>query len=265
MYPDLLKIGSFTLHSFGVMVMLAFLIPTLIMWREFDRRGIAPELAIYISSAAIVGGFVGARLYFIFEYWEQFLRDPWQMLFSGSGLVWYGGFLGGFLAVYWVVARSGVSKLVAGDVIMPLLLLGHAIGRVGCQLAGDGDYGPPSDLPWAMAYPNGTIPTAVPVHPTPVYDTLLALLFFGIIWSRRQQLLPPGRAMSYALFGMGIARFITEFFRNTPKILFGWMTLAQIISIAVVAIGAVLLVSIRRQAARPAAVPQPVPEGSQTE
>lgn len=234
MYPELFSIGPITIHSFGLMAMLGFMIPTLLLRREFVENKIDPELANNIGVGAIVGGFLGARIYFIFEHWSDFLNQPWEMIFSGAGFVWYGGLLGGFLGVYIVIYNAQMSGVRAADFVLPLILLGYAFGRLGCHLAGDGDYGPPSDLPWAMAYTNGVIPTNVPVHPTPLYDLILSLLFFGLIWLNRKKVDRVGMNMSYALIGLGVERFITEFFRTTPKVAFGWLTFAQIISICLI-------------------------------
>ena len=245
MYPDLFKIGPITIHSFGVMAMLGFLVPTLILRKEFRRLNIDPDLANNIAVGAIIGGFLGARLYFIIEHWGDFLRDPAGMIFSGAGLVWYGGLVGGVLGVLLVIRsyqkmlfkKHGPGAKVPsifqfGDMIMPLILLGYAFGRCGCQLAGDGDYGPPSDLPWAMAYPHGVVPTFVRVHPTPIYDIILSTTFFFILWKLRKRPFATGTLFGLALIAMGVERFITEFFRNTPKIAFGWMTLALLLQIS---------------------------------
>ena len=254
MYPELLKIenvpiiGTLPIHSFGVMFMLSFLIPIHFIRKDFIRRNIDPELASNIGIAAIIGGIVGARLYFIFEHWSQFISDPLAMLFSGAGLVWYGGVIGGVIGATIVVKRSPYSFVFLADTVMPLLLFGHGIGRIGCLLAADGDYGPPTDVPWAMSFPNGYVPTNELVHPTPLYDTLLAFLFFGLIWANRKRQLPQGTLMSLAIIAMGVERFITEFFRTTPIVAFGWMTLAQIISIVLIAVGGWYLLHVRKQA-----------------
>jgi phosphatidylglycerol:prolipoprotein diacylglycerol transferase len=246
MYPDILKIGPFSLHSFGLMAMLGFLIPTLIMRREFSRKGMDPELANNISVAAIIGGFIGARLYYIFEHWQDFLQHPSDYIFSGAGLVWYGGFFGGALAVIWLVHYYKVSFWKAADVVGPQLLLGQAFGRMGCLLAADGDYGPPSDLPWAMAFPKGVVPTDVPVHPTPLYEMIFLLTFFAILWKIRHRPYPDGTFFGLYFICVGITRFTTEFWRTTPKILFGWMSLAQMISIGMIITGLVIIISRRR-------------------
>lgn len=237
MYPELFKIGPITIHSFGVMAMLGFLACTLLLRREYARMKINPDHANNIIIAAIIGGFVGARLYFIIEHWSDFLADPVDMIFSGAGLVWFGGFLGGAIGVIWMLRRNRLPMLKSLDILGVLVLLGHAIGRIGCQLAGDGDYGPPSDLPWAMAYPNGVVPTPVPVHPTPIYDFILLISFFSILWILRHRVKIPGQLFGLALVAMGVERFITEFFRTTPKLAFGWMTLAQIISVGLILAG----------------------------
>lgn len=246
MYPEIFKLGPFTLHSFGVMAMLGFLIPTLIMRKEFARKNMDPELASSISVAAIVGGFVGARLYYIIEHWQDFLQHPSDYIFSGAGLVWYGGFFGGLLAVTWFVLHYKIPFWKTADVVGPQLLLGQAFGRMGCLLAADGDYGPPSDLPWAMAFPKGVVPIDVPVHPTPLYEMIFLLSFYFILWNIRHRPYPAGTFFGLYFICVGIGRFITEFWRTTPKLLFGWMSLAQIISITMIIVGVLIIVSRQR-------------------
>ncbi|MEJ2637769.1 MAG: prolipoprotein diacylglyceryl transferase, partial [Calditrichia bacterium] len=188
---------------------------------------------------AAIGGIVGARLYFIFEHTGEFLQNPLGMIFSGSGLTWYGGFIGGFIAVVWKMHKLPAPSLVLADLAAPLLLLGYGIGRIGCFLAGDGDYGPPSHLPWAMSFPNGLVPTDVPVHPTPLYELLMSLILFAILWKLRKRARVPGLMVSGMMIFYGIERFLAEFWRLTPKVLFGWMTMAQIFSIAFIMLGSV--------------------------
>jgi phosphatidylglycerol:prolipoprotein diacylglycerol transferase len=260
------------------MAMLGFLIPTLIMRREFERNRIDPEMSSNIAVAAIIGGFIGARLYYIIEHWNDFLRTPSEYIFSGAGLVWYGGFFGGALAVLWVIRHYHAPFWKTVDIVGPLLLLGNAFGRMGCLLAADGDYGPPSDLPWAMRFPKGVVstlnneklqalyrqmhpglpvPDDIAVHPTPLYDIILALAFFAIIWRLRHRQFPAGTLFGMYLIAAGAERFITEFWRTTPKLAFGWMTMAQMISIAMIITG-ILIIRARRQLSQSAAKPQKV-------
>ncbi len=234
-------IGAFTLHSFGVMAMLGFLVPTIIMRRAFREENIEPDLASTISVAAIIGGFVGARLYFIIEHWSEFAQAPFSMIFSGAGLVWYGGLFGGVLAVAWTVKHYRMPFWKTADIVSTLVLLGQAFGRMGCLLAADGDYGPPTDLPWAMSFPNGDMPTTERVHPTPIYDIIILLTFFFTLWRMRRRNFVPGTLFGLYFIAVGVGRFITEFWRTTPKILFGWMTLAQMISTVLIAFGLCLI------------------------
>ena len=241
MYPTIIDFGPFGIHSYGLMLATAFITVAFVIQSELKRRGFVPELASTIVMAAAIGGIVGAKIY-------SALLDgqiTFQELFSTSGLVWYGGFIGGFLAVIIVVLRSSNPFLPTIDIIGPTGILGYGIGRIGCFLAGDGDYGPPSDLPWAMAFPNGTVPTDVLVHPTPIYETLLSCAFFGILWSQRRRFeATPGALLGASLVLLGVERFIAEFWRITPRVL-GWMSAAQLFSIAAFIIGIVLILWMR--------------------
>ena len=220
MYPTIVDFGFVGIHSFGLMLFTAFITSGIVIQSELKRRGFAPELASAIVMAAAIGGIVGAKLY-------SALLDgqiTFQELFSTSGIVWYGGFIGGCLAVIIVIVRSSNPFLPTIDIVGPTVILGYGIGRIGCLLAGDGDYGPPSDLPWALAFPNGTVPTDVPVHPTPIYETLLSWAFFGILWSQRRKFEgTPGVVFGASLVLLGVERFIAEFWRITPRVL-GWMS-----------------------------------------
>lgn len=236
MIPELFKIGPVTINSFGVMAMLAFLIPTLLLRREIERKGLEPDFANGIAIAAMIGGFLGARIYYILERWHLFLNDPLDYIFTGAGLVWYGGLIGGAVAVSWYVKRQNISVPLIADLMAPLLALGQVFGRGGCLLSGDGDYGPPTDLPWAMSFPNGIVPTTEKVHPTPIYDMLILLVIFGVLWSIRKKELPRGVMFSLYLILIGIGRIITEIFRNTTRIWHG-ITMAQFISIAMILAG----------------------------
>ena len=247
MYPTLIDFGPVGIHSYGLMLATAFITVVFVIQAELKRRGFVPELASTIVMAAAIGGIVGAKIY-------SALLDgqiTFQELFSTSGLVWYGGFIGGCLGVIIVVLRSPNPFLPTIDIVGPTVVLGYGIGRIGCLLAGDGDYGPPSDLPWAMAFPNGTVPTDIPVHPTPIYETLMSFTFFGILWSQRRKFeAMPGVLFGASLIALGVERFIAEFWRLTPRVL-GWMTAAQFLSIAAFIIGIALIFWMR---ARPRVV-----------
>ena len=237
MYPTIIDFGPIGIHSFGLMLAAAFITVNFVIHYGLKQRGFAPELASSIVMAAVIGGIVGAKLYSMLLDGSIDIRE----LFSTSGLVWYGGLIGGCLAVTIVIIRSPNPYFATIDIVGPTIILGYGIGRIGCLLAGDGDYGPPSDLPWAMAFPNGTVPTDVPVHPTPIYESLMSFTFFGILWSQRHRFEDvPGTTFAISLILLGVERFIAEFWRITPRVL-GWMTAAQMFSIVALIIGTAMI------------------------
>jgi phosphatidylglycerol---prolipoprotein diacylglyceryl transferase len=254
-YPYWLEIGSFRLPTFGPMVVLGFLAGHFVIKREFRRHGIDPELATALVTAGILGGLAGAKLYFVlFELpdyltWGEILRS----LFSGSGLTFHGGFVVAALAVLWTIARRGAPLAQTADACGMALTIGYALGRIGCQLAGDGDYGIATDLPWGMAYPDGVVPTTQIVHPAPVYETLMGLAIFALLWSTRQALgrFRPGLLFCLYLVLTGAARFSVETIRLNPEVIFG-LTGAQLFSlgIAIVGVGIGVRLLTNRQGAR---------------
>ena len=246
MYPILFEIGPLTIASFGLMVALGFLSGWFFINKEFKRHGLNEELGSSIVTAAMIGGLVGAKLYFVlFELPPQASwADMFSALFSGSGLTWYGGFVVAAGTIIWIIHRNQVPLLQTLDVLGISLAIGYGVGRIGCQLAGDGDYGIPTDLPWAMAYPNGVVPTLERVHPTPVYETLAHLGIFGILWSTRLYLgNRPGLSFSFYLILTGIARFLVEYVRLNPRVLWG-LSPAQLISLVIIAVGGILAIRI---------------------
>jgi phosphatidylglycerol:prolipoprotein diacylglycerol transferase len=241
MIPDDLHIGPVPIHIFGIFLALGFLAASHVFGRELERKRFD---AAHASSAilwAAVGGLVGARLWLVLEGWSEFVRAPADFLLTGGGFVWYGGLVGGALAVTVYFRRHGIPWLVGADAAAPALALGQAIGRIGCQLAGDGDWGAETTLPWGMAYPHAVVgwdkPPGVVVHPTPVYELVLYLAIFGILWSRRTRPAADGAIFAWYLVLHGVARFLVEFVRINPEVALG-LTAAQLMSLALVATGA---------------------------
>ena len=189
MYPEI-HLGPVTLQTFGLMFALAFLAAGALIWRRFEEIGKPPDWAYEMGFAALVGGVVGSRVYFIVQNYSEVKDDLLGNIFSGSGLVWYGGAIGGALAVLLWARWRGFLGLALLDVAAPALALGYAIGRCGCQLSGDGDYGKAWNGPWAMSYPDGTVPTDETVHPTPVYETLAMGLGAWMLWQLRDRVRP---------------------------------------------------------------------------
>lgn len=239
MRPILFYLGEMPVPSFWTMALLGFLLALVVVRADCKRRGYGVDFAYDMVLYAYIGGWVGARLFIIPTGWDLFVKDPLGFLLSGSGWVWYGGVVGGAVGVLWLGYRRGKSLLVVADIAAPALALGLAIGRIGCQLAGDGDYGVPTTLPWAMSYPEGVVPTTELVHPTPVYEMLGCFAIFAYLWRRRHQPHAPGSQLAIYLIGSGILRFLIEFVRRNPDWLFG-LTTAQWFSVASV-IGGILL------------------------
>jgi phosphatidylglycerol:prolipoprotein diacylglycerol transferase len=237
MYPVLFDFGFVKLYSFGLMIAVAFLAATWMVTRELQRRQIQPSHGEGYPLVALIGGLVGARLYYLAEHPEKLLRHPVSAMFGGSGLTWYGGIAGGTLAVLYLAYRHKQSLWSLCDAFAPGLAAAYAIGRIGCQLAGDGDYGLPSDLPWAMAYPNAIVPTTVRVHPTPVYEMLAMGLVAWILWRFRTRAWAiDGRLFGVYLVLAGVERFLVEFVRANERIILGF-TAAQVISVVIVIAG----------------------------
>ncbi len=253
MYPEI-HLGPVTLQSFGLMLGLAFIASGTLAQRFLVELRKPADWAYEMVFAALVGGLVGARVWSVIEHWDTAKNDLLGSVFSGTGLVFYGGAIGGAIAVALWAWWRGVFGPRMFDVAAPSLAIGYAVGRIGCQLAGDGDYGKAWNGPWAMAYPKGTVPTTVPVHPTPVYETLTMLLVTWFLWRMRHRV-PAGGLFALWLLLAGTERFLVEFLRRNERVA-GGLTVAQFISLAMIAGGAVWLAVLRnaRTARAPAAV-----------
>ena len=234
MYPEL-HIGPLTLQTFGLCFALAFLAAGALVYKRFGELGKPKDWGYEMGFAALVGGIVGSRVYFIVQNYDQVKDDLLGNLFSGSGLVWYGGVIGGALAVVIWARFRGFLGLALLDLCAPALALGYAIGRCGCQLSGDGDYGKPWDGPWAMSYPDGTVPTERTVHPTPIYETLAMGLGAWILWQLRERV-RAGCLFAIYLIYAGTERFLVEFIRRNTEDSVG-LTTAQLESLGMMIIG----------------------------
>jgi phosphatidylglycerol:prolipoprotein diacylglycerol transferase len=241
-----LHIGPLTLQTFGICFGAGFLLCGLVLARRLKEIGRPRDWAYEIIFAGLVGGLVGARVDYLIQNWDKVSHDLLGNLFSGSGLVWLGGLVGGAIGVViWAYRRNwlGLELL---DVAAVPLALGYAIGRIGCQLSGDGDYGIKSSLPWAMSYPKGTVPTTHDVHPTPVYETLAMGTIALVLWSLRDRF-RPGVLFALYLVLAGVERILIEFIRRNDVLAFG-LTLPQWLSVVMVAAGGVWLARVRGRA-----------------
>jgi prolipoprotein diacylglyceryl transferase len=255
-----LHLGPLTIPTFGLMVATALLVSAYVLQADFDRRrGQLEKIKGYTSQKdegfliigiAGIAGLLGARLYHVLESPGEFFANPWPLLFSRFGFAWFGGFLGGFVALLFLARRSKISVLEFLDICSPAACVGYAIGRIGCLLSGDGDYGLPTSLPWGMRFPNGVVPTTERVHPTPLYELFIWLAIAAFLWHMGNKALrgPKAKGEIFAnyLLLTGVARFLIEFIRINPRSFFG-LSNAQAASIGSIIAGAVLLWRIKSQ------------------
>lgn len=251
MQPVLFELFGFPVNSYGVSKAAAVIAAAWLLAREFRRLGWDPEHAWNLVLTATVLGFVGGKLYYLAENLGQLTPHH----FGSSGFTWYGGLMAGTLTVIVMAKRYRLPRgQLAGAVAAPLSL-GYGIGRVGCFLSGDGSYGQPSDLPWAMAFPDGTMPTLVEVHPTALYEAGIALILAAALWSLRTSWRPEAIFGLYAALS-GTARFLVEEIRINPEVWLG-LTQPQLWSLVLVVIGLWLLARYRTDHHEPAPTPRP--------
>jgi phosphatidylglycerol:prolipoprotein diacylglycerol transferase len=184
-----LHIGRLAIPTFGLMVACAMVAAYFVLRADFARRGLgegAPGGASGLAEAFIaipcLAGIIGAKLYHVLETPRDLFADPMGEIFSQFGFAWFGGLLAGLAAFLWLARRNKISLLTILDAGSPAAAFGYGIGRIGCLLSGDGDYGVPTSLPWGMSFPNGLVPTEQRVHPTPIYELLATCLIAWILW-----------------------------------------------------------------------------------
>jgi prolipoprotein diacylglyceryl transferase len=271
MHPFIhIPIWPHEIPTFGLMVAVAIIVSSYVLQAEFDRRraqlkGILEannrDEGFLIVGIAGIAGLIGARLYHVLESPHEFFADPLPQLFSRYGFAWFGGFLGGFLALVIIARWLKIPILEFLDICSPAACVGYAIGRIGCLLSGDGDYGIPTNLPWGMSFPNGLVPTTETcvqqrwpatcrVHPTPLYEFFIWLAIAAFLWHMGTKSLKgpkaKGEIFCNYLILTGVARFLIELIRINPRSFFG-MSNAQTASVVSILLGAVLLWRIKSQ------------------
>jgi len=255
-----LHLGPLSLPTFGLMVALALISAAYILQADFDRRGMKTD-AFFMITVAGLAGILGAKLYHLLEPENRrlFFDQPWDLLFSRYGFAWFGGFLGGFGAMLLLGWRAQLPLLQFLDACSPAAAFGYGIGRIGCFLSGDGDYGKPTSLPWGMSFPNGTVPTTEScvlwgapadcrVHPAPLYELILWCAIGALLWQLGKSALKSPKANGLVfcayLILTGVARFLVEIIRINPPWIFG-MSNAQVASLASIVAGAVFLLYVK--------------------
>jgi phosphatidylglycerol---prolipoprotein diacylglyceryl transferase len=248
MYP-FIHIGHFSIGTFGLCLWLASVCACWTLYRNFLRFGIDAD-AVGVAAYTTVGGVVGAKLWHVLEDPTLLMHQPLAVLFDRAGFAWFGGLLAGIAVLLWQGRQAKMNGLGMLDLAAPAVSVGYGVGRLGCLISGDGDYGKPTHLPWGMSFPNGLVPTTQRVHPTPIYEMLVALMIAAFLWRRGKPggSLPLGRLTGEYLVLSGVARFLVEFIRINPPIYWG-LTNAQVASLGSIVAGILLIVWARRHSA----------------
>ena len=194
--------------------------------KEVDVKVYPHQMVSEITMAAAIGGLLGAKLFHLFEYWSDFMANPSEMIFSGSGLTMYGGLIVGGATVLWYGKKNNIGPLHLCDATAPGLMLAYGTGRLGCQIAGDGDWGIVNTAPkpswmsflpdwlWSYTYPNNVVSEGIPIEgcvgnhcnelpepvfPTPLYESIMCISLFFLLWAMRKKISTPGRLFSWYL------------------------------------------------------------------
>ena len=265
MFPVIFDFGTISIfgfefhpviNSYGFMLMMAFYSCYYFLNKDLNRLGYDAKLASDIVFAAAVGGILGSKIYYLIENFERVKADPTGMIFSGAGLVFLGGLMGGTLGVTYVIKKNELTWINFADIVAPLLILGYAVGRIGCFLVGD-DYGLPTNVPWGIAFPNGLPPSTynvfqsyypwinlegfspgvLKVHPTQIYESIIGFGIFYFLYQKRTKVVVIGSLFFTYLILAGAERFFIEFLRVNTKYLFG-LSGSQLISLIMIFIGA---------------------------
>jgi phosphatidylglycerol:prolipoprotein diacylglycerol transferase len=235
MYPELFRIGWFTLNTFGLMMALAFISAGFIAHWQFKKRGVRPDFIYGLLIAAVVGGLLGAKIHYLILHPSEWPGN----LISGGGLVWFGGLFGAIIGVVIVTLWSKQSLARIMDAGAIAVSIGYAVGRMGCFLRGD-DYGVKTDLPWGMAFPKGLPPTTDKVHPTQLYEIAASLVIFALlVWVISPRFKREGPLMFVYAILAGIERFLVEFVREKSDYLWPGITQQQWIAIGMIIVGIV--------------------------
>jgi prolipoprotein diacylglyceryl transferase len=267
MYP-FIHIGPLTLGTYGILVAAAAIAAYFVLRADLRRRGL-PDLADTIVLVTAIAGIVGAKLYHVLETPRELFADPAGELFSRAGFAWAGSLIAGVLALLRLARYYKLSIATMFDVAAPAAALGYAVGRIGCLISGDGDYGKPTSLPWGMRFPDPSpghegalvpssgvcqqygLPANCTVHPTPIYELIAGVIIFWYLWKLGARALrqprPRGEVIAEYFVWTGVARFLVEFIRINPRSFFGVLSNAQLVAAVSIAVGIALLIYTKKK------------------
>jgi phosphatidylglycerol:prolipoprotein diacylglycerol transferase len=259
MYPKLFQIGPVPVYSYGLMLGIAFLVGSMLFSKELKRLKYDENVGVIITFYSLIGGIIGSKIFYILEDWNFGYGSSLSSLltvesiFSASGLTFYGGLVLSIILIILYCKYKKISVLRIFDLMAPSATIGYGIARIGCHLAGDGDYGIEIARGsfWEFigySYSKGTVPTAagVIVHPTPLYEITAALIIFLFLWFYRKKIKYTGQIFAYYLILNGISRFLVEIIRINPR-LFWNLSQAQIISLFMIIFGIYIIIKFKKK------------------
>jgi len=235
MYPDLLTIGSFTIHTYGVCIALGALLGITLITYEAKKQGYDQQKILDLTFYLLITAIIGSRALYVILNLKYYINHPLEvvMIWRG-GLVFYGGFLLAFATCFLYLKRHNLPFLKTCDLMVPGLAIGEFIGRFGCFFAGC-CYGKPTTLPWAITFthPHSLAKLGVPLHPTQLYSSLKALIIFLVLISARRYLKGEGQLLWLYILFYAIGRLIIEHFRGDERgfLVLNYFTLTQVIAI----------------------------------
>lgn len=241
-----IHIGPLNVPTFGLMLWLAAVTAGFVMDRGFKRAKISAD-AVGMVAITVVAGIIGAKFWHVLDTPSEFREQGWRVLWDTAGFAWFGGLVFGISALVFQGWKAKIGAVRTLDLAAPAAAIGYGIGRIGCFLSGDGCYGLPTNLPWGMSFPHGIEPTFVRVHPTPLYELIAGLAIGLWLWRRGGRPRPTGAILGEYLVLSGLARFLVEFIRRNPEILWD-LSNAQLASLGSVVAGVafILWASTRR-------------------
>lgn len=243
LYPYI-HIGPIQLGTYGICAAIGAVASYLILRADLVRHHYRKEIAATIVVITCLVGIAGAKVYFLLETPHSLHAGLLKALTEPSGLSWLGGLIAGMVTICLLRLPYGIPQLTMFDLAAPVGAIAYGFGRLGCLMAGDGDYGTPTSLPWGMSFPHGTVPTFERVHPTPIYEAGFSFVLCWVLWKMGNRAPAPGKVAGTYLILSGAARFAVEFIKLNAKVYFG-LTNSQLVSLVLILAGAVMLMIAR--------------------
>lgn len=242
MYP-VIHIFQLNVDTYLLFYLIAFVVAAFLLRHELRRNNYPPDLYITLMAVGLITGIIGSKIYYLLAIWNEFILSPLETFLNIGGSGWYGGFVLGGISVVLAIRLRKLPILKTLDIMIPIVPIGQVFGRLGCFLAGC-CHGIPSNVPWAMSFPNGLYPIHVRVHPTQLYEMVTYLCIFFLLWKLRKKEIKCGVKLGLYLILAGLGRFIVEFYRLNPKVLLS-LTVPQIMAALGIMLGAFVIIDVK--------------------